>query len=623
MVKTKKPSPSNTFKQSQGDDALSVFRKAFTEAFSKKNDVLLARYLQVYPTPYNNTEHRPLDLVLLHTTYQNSTNNSNEGFDGSFEENLFALHLQILCALPSDDKMDLDDDATHESTAKHFGNSGNDDLVTLLQAQANLILRHWQMADGSWMNQVLRQVLSDLWGWQPGEWPCSPSAFYFQPLKITKTKDDGKVVASASLADSQNVIETYFGGTGVRSSPFLSDTHYAQNDQFGSGMTMADLQAARKIRLDCRQEAARTINRALTAALNERLPSSLSSPGSSPRTTKKAMAVSLATLQFRVYFGLGQVNLCGNMIRAMSNTEDVAGKDDDPFLQSSPFSRGQRSELAYWKARYWLNKSDGLEQALQLLERAFAYCRLMQAKTACSGIAGRNAQRILHYLIPLRLVLKPTLKFKVCHLTTGRSNKTLYMTEAIKLLSMGDLDRYDTWVHANFALLCRYGTLHLWQKAYNTVGVVRGLQLMHRLYHEHLLQQANQQNDKVRNEENEAAVRKAATRLPLSIALPIGRMPPVTPESIPKFSPKKQPIDNSPLFSNTATSEKMEEMRKVALISHAISKGQVRGYLALQHGILVLAQKNAFPGVSSAAFTSADATAADSLVASMSPAKIK
>ena len=92
-----------------------------------------------------------------------------------------------------------------------------------------------------------------------------------------------------------------------------------------------------------REEAARLLSRAFTTALTDR---------AALVASKKWASIAIANLLFRLYFRLGTVRLCTNIVRAIDATAAV----DFPPLDEFP--RAERVTYGYYRARLAINHGD-------------------------------------------------------------------------------------------------------------------------------------------------------------------------------------------------------------------------------------------------------------------------
>lgn len=93
-----------------------------------------------------------------------------------------------------------------------------------------------------------------------------------------------------------------------------------------------------------REEAARLLSRAFTTAITDRNPLALS---------KKWAALGISNLLFRLYFSLGTVRLCVNILRAVDTTVN-AGE----FPSLAAFPRAEVVTFQYFRARLAINENN-------------------------------------------------------------------------------------------------------------------------------------------------------------------------------------------------------------------------------------------------------------------------
>lgn len=122
------------------------------------------------------------------------------------------------------------------------------------------------------------------------------------------------------------------------------------------------------------EQVARLLPRCFTACLTGR------------ETGKRWAALRIVVLLFRVYFQLNTLRLCGNIVRALEQAQDL------PPITSFPKSE----TIAYWyyRARLCIHQKD-FKMAETMLTDAFALCHRDDLK---------HRREILTFLVPLKLI---------------------------------------------------------------------------------------------------------------------------------------------------------------------------------------------------------------------------
>jgi hypothetical protein len=184
------------------------------------------------------------------------------------------------------------------------------------------------------------------------------------------------------------------------------------------------------------EEAARTIHRAFTSCLNDRGPQ---------RDSRLWGIYPMASLLFSAYAILEKENNCKSIIRAIS----AAGKDV-PALEITPRSH----QVTY---RYYLGVIAFREGDETKAEEEFSF-----ALRHCLSSAHGNIQRILRYLVPLRL-LRGILPAPAL-LRRYPSIQAAYgpLLQATRAGRVGDFDRF---LEERLQVLARSGTYLVVEKA--------------------------------------------------------------------------------------------------------------------------------------------------------------
>lgn len=283
-----------------------------------------------------------------------------------------------------------------------------------------------------------------------------------------------------------------------------------------------------------REESARMINRGLTICLTDRAPLGRS---------RKWGVYRMASLLLRVYFALGQLNLCNNVLRALSTAELPA---------TSRYPIGQLVTWRYWLGRYYFVNGEW-ERALGELAPAFVQC--------LSG-SERNKVLVLHMLIPLRLHLQGVLpslallqRYRLAsagttttppsHLGANSLRTSSFYVNALNALRGGDLRTYTSLLHDYELVLLRLGTFLLWEQLLS-------------LAYRNLFRRTHR-------------LMGGETRLPLGSLL-LG------------------------LRLGGGSSINLDEV--ACHVANLIGRGLIRGYIHQERATLVLSQKDPFPKLS-------------------------
>lgn len=196
------------------------------------------------------------------------------------------------------------------------------------------------------------------------------------------------------------------------------------------------------------QECARTVNKTVTICLTDRCASS---------DSRKWGAYRMAGLLFRIYFHLGQLNLCNNVLRAM-------GAADLPAPARYP--AGHLVIFRFYLGRYFFVNED-YGRAEEELQLALAHC---------PASSRHNKRRILHFLIPVRLLNSGQLPSPAL-LARHALDRTFY-PDAIGALFKGDLQAYIMLLGRFEGVLLKLGTFLVWEK----LLLVGYRSLLHRIY---------------------------------------------------------------------------------------------------------------------------------------------
>ena len=199
---------------------------------------------------------------------------------------------------------------------------------------------------------------------------------------------------------------------------------------------------------EAQEQAARSINKLFIACITER--SSLS-----PQSRKWG-TYRIASLLLRIYFHLGQLNLVQNVLKALQACE-LPGIDDFPRAHTVTFN--------YFLGRYHFGREE-----FESAEKCFTFCfeRLQQQKQqqrqSDSVVFSKNFNSVLHFLIPIKLILhlsKPT--FELISLFQSEQNQLFY-TNLVKFISAGDLESFKELLKPNYKQLIKAGSFGLYEK---------------------------------------------------------------------------------------------------------------------------------------------------------------
>lgn len=106
------------------------------------------------------------------------------------------------------------------------------------------------------------------------------------------------------------------------------------------------------------EDAARLLSRVFTVTITDRAPLT---------SSKKWASLLLANLLFRLYFSLGTVRLCANIVRAIDTTAQT------DFPRINQFPKAEAVTYGYFRARLALNQND-LKLAQKYLVEALTLC---------------------------------------------------------------------------------------------------------------------------------------------------------------------------------------------------------------------------------------------------------
>ncbi|KAK9893328.1 hypothetical protein P389DRAFT_22429 [Cystobasidium minutum MCA 4210] len=186
------------------------------------------------------------------------------------------------------------------------------------------------------------------------------------------------------------------------------------------------------------EEASRHITKAWTACLNDRSSNAFGGPRRNMGTYY------LATLLFKIYFKLETLGLCKNIVRGIQNQSDL------PPLDTFP----RAHQVTY---RYYIGVFAFLNEKYSDAERELEF-----AFNNCHRLAYRNQQRILSYLIPVKLLrgVLPSQRL----FNNYPQLATLY-APLVHAYRIGDLKGYDDALAGTRAALISRGTFLIVERA--------------------------------------------------------------------------------------------------------------------------------------------------------------
>jgi tetratricopeptide (TPR) repeat protein len=182
------------------------------------------------------------------------------------------------------------------------------------------------------------------------------------------------------------------------------------------------------------EEAARAINKAFTLCITDRNPDEGQS--------RKWGFCRMAGLLFRIYFYLGQLNLCNNVLRAIAASQQ-------PALDALP-----AAHLVTY--RYYLGRYHFINERYAEAEEHLALAFL-----ECHAQFRRAKRQILHLLIPCRLLVSGRVP---CTSLLERYGLTAFYAAALKDLANGNVRQYEGLLAAFERQLLRMGTFGVWER---------------------------------------------------------------------------------------------------------------------------------------------------------------
>lgn len=182
------------------------------------------------------------------------------------------------------------------------------------------------------------------------------------------------------------------------------------------------------------EETARLVNKAFTICITDRNPSM--------EDCRKWGTYKMAGKLFMIYFHLGQLNLCNNILRAI-------GASILPELEEFPAAH--RVTYRYYLGRFHF-VNERYNQAEEELSAAFYECHKESAK---------GKRQILSFLIPTRLLVhgkfpKPAL--------LQRYSMSHFYSDAFKYLRTGNVTAYHALLDKFEHELLELGTFLIWER---------------------------------------------------------------------------------------------------------------------------------------------------------------
>ncbi len=188
------------------------------------------------------------------------------------------------------------------------------------------------------------------------------------------------------------------------------------------------------------EESARCINRAFNICINDRSMANNTSKLNYFTSSRKMGTFKIASILFKIYFQLNQLNLISNVTKAISATEI-------PPIYSFP--KSHIVAFHYYLGRYYFIKEE-FEKSEESLLIAFEtiYNRTITNKETFEKIFDKNRLIILKYLIPCRLVFKG-IKPSSSLLSTLPIPYCQFYSSLLKYLKNGNLQSYLKLIRPN------------------------------------------------------------------------------------------------------------------------------------------------------------------------------
>jgi hypothetical protein len=218
---------------------------------------------------------------------------------------------------------------------------------------------------------------------------------------------------------------------------------------------------------DSLKEAARLISRVFMSAVSDR------SVGEGTGERKASVALHLGVLLLRIYFLLGTTRLCGNVIRAVSGSKELA-----PELEKAP-----KSIFVAWF--YFRGRLE-----LDSLAFTTAYEFFLQAAKKCA-VSSRQFSKIIVYLIISRMIAECRLPSKSC--LGAMPGQLRRVVEQVSLGSVINLTRAieqdrSFWIHLRLYLVCLLflrdmALRNLLKRTVTTLGLLKEARMPVRAFH--------------------------------------------------------------------------------------------------------------------------------------------
>ncbi|KAF8592763.1 hypothetical protein K439DRAFT_1656156 [Ramaria rubella] len=260
------------------------------------------------------------------------------------------------------------------------------------------------------------------------------------------------------------------------------------------------------------EDAARTCNKAFSICMSDRNP---------VLESRRWGSYYLAGLVMKCYFKIQTISLSRNIIRALKSNPEVPALEQFPKLH----------QLTY---RYYVGLLSFLNEEYQQADEDLTF-----SFHTCHWDDLRNQERILTYLVPLRILRGQIPSDRV--LSRFPALLSLY-SPFITAVRKGDLSSYDAALNAAEGRLFRLGIWYIWEKVRDIC--LRGLFRRVWVASDH------------------------GTRIPMRLF-------------------------HAALVISGGEDVCVEEAE--CLVANMVAKGYIRGYISHEKQMVVLAAKNAFP----------------------------
>ncbi|PJF17496.1 hypothetical protein PSACC_02698 [Paramicrosporidium saccamoebae] len=213
-----------------------------------------------------------------------------------------------------------------------------------------------------------------------------------------------------------------------------------------------------------REEAARHLSRAFTTAITDRAPLSQS---------KKWASIHIANLLFRLYFRLGTIRLCHNIVRAIDTTTKVE------FPPLSQFPKAEVVTYCYFGGRLAMNQSD-FKKAEELFQNAVKTCSHQFAKQKRELMVYFVLVKMIHGHLPHPdLLTRHGLDTQFHHLALAVRTGDLRLFDQVLLANQSFYMKKEIFLVIQLQL--RNLILRSFYKKLYLIGLNRGMQQENRL----------------------------------------------------------------------------------------------------------------------------------------------